>query len=705
MTYMWSINGGNVQFSKGQYQVGSTLRIPYRVNLIGAPGWKFAGGVSSIPGNINYLTVPTTLRLADGANCPMVMFDSTDGPIAQTETLEDGEYVENRTQASVVENILFFGNAASQTKNNCHAIFSRGKWYYTVRNCSFVLNKGYCIYIIDGNVMELHDLYLSGNGGSASAVPSKGMFLYSVSDTIINNIEAGAFNGPSIWYNASSSWLTLLSDSLVYNNWYTNSIWEVTSWTTNTVANFSSNIPLESGDPLEFRTSGSLPNPFTDLQLYFAVRFNSNSFGFHTNRELAIAGQYLPGTTPATGTNWITIGEPSGLYYSGGSRYQTAVNIRADQNSGPGVTFRNASHNQIYGLLAFKNTAPPPQNETIPDLNKVGVLFDKNAQNNFVSGLFAENNIGWIVRSNASQNVVRGVYNANGTNIVNLSTGINRVPLDQQIDGSVTITNLTVVTNITAATATIGAATVTTNATIGVAASTTTALTLNGNVGGQRILRLNRTSGITQSSGIGLAPGGFTMFDETGNQSIAVISNSGSESRILMGPQDTASPHQGIFAASTAAGTDVAGGIVRIKADQGTGNADAGDAFNVMTGDAGASGSTVQSVTTKFVVEGDGDVRVTTGNLTLSAEGKSLKIKTGGANAKFGSVNLGVGGTVTVTTTGIAANSLIFLSKQESAFTGDLRPVNRIAGTSFDILSSNPLDRSPVAWWILDPSP
>lgn len=66
------------------------------------------------------------------------------------------------------------------------------------------------------------------------------------------------------------------------------------------------------------------------------------------------------------------------------------------------------------------------------------------------------------------------------------------------------------------------------------------------------------------------------------------------------------------------------------------------------------------------------------------------------------------GGSVTVNTTKVTANSNIFLSYNSNSLTniGVLAEDKsaRVAGTSFKIVSSNPADTSTVAWFIIEPS-
>ena len=75
-----------------------------------------------------------------------------------------------------------------------------------------------------------------------------------------------------------------------------------------------------------------------------------------------------------------------------------------------------------------------------------------------------------------------------------------------------------------------------------------------------------------------------------------------------------------------------------------------------------------------------------------------------GANAYMGTATL-VGGTVTVSTNKVTANSRIFLTRQgEGGTVGDPCVTTKTAGTSFVIKSSSASDTSTVAWLIINPA-
>jgi hypothetical protein len=91
------------------------------------------------------------------------------------------------------------------------------------------------------------------------------------------------------------------------------------------------------------------------------------------------------------------------------------------------------------------------------------------------------------------------------------------------------------------------------------------------------------------------------------------------------------------------------------------------------------------------------------GNVAVNTLGAGLRIKEG-TNGTMGVATL-VGGTVTVNTTNVTANSRIFVCCQTPGGTpGFLRISARVAATSFTILSSSGTDTSIVAYQIFEPA-
>jgi peptidoglycan/xylan/chitin deacetylase (PgdA/CDA1 family) len=95
----------------------------------------------------------------------------------------------------------------------------------------------------------------------------------------------------------------------------------------------------------------------------------------------------------------------------------------------------------------------------------------------------------------------------------------------------------------------------------------------------------------------------------------------------------------------------------------------------------------------------------TSGDLIVGSVGNGLQVKEG-ANACLGAATL-VGGTATVATGAVTANSRIVLTPQNLSGVSTPQPTAvsaRTAGTSFTILSASALDTSTIAWMIVEPA-
>lgn len=147
----------------------------------------------------------------------------------------------------------------------------------------------------------------------------------------------------------------------------------------------------------------------------------------------------------------------------------------------------------------------------------------------------------------------------------------------------------------------------------------------------------------------------------------------------------------GIFATSTSAALH----IIRTTEQQRTGY----DASNYYSTTVSSTGG----VTFNAVGSGSAftysDAVTVNGNFSLGTSGNRLNIATG-SNASIGQATLS-GGTVTVNTTAVTANSIIFLAHAGTG-TGPLQVGTITAGTSFVINSGNPGDSNVVNWIIIN---
>lgn len=122
-----------------------------------------------------------------------------------------------------------------------------------------------------------------------------------------------------------------------------------------------------------------------------------------------------------------------------------------------------------------------------------------------------------------------------------------------------------------------------------------------------------------------------------------------------------------------------------------------------ITGTSGNTRDGIQFGGDSFLYRPSSGVIGTDVDFAVMTAGKGLRVKEG-SNAKMGTSTL-VGGTVTVSTTAVTANSRIFLTGQNSSGThGELTVSARVAGTSFTITSSSGTDTRSVAWLLMEPA-
>lgn len=162
----------------------------------------------------------------------------------------------------------------------------------------------------------------------------------------------------------------------------------------------------------------------------------------------------------------------------------------------------------------------------------------------------------------------------------------------------------------------------------------------------------------------------------------------------------------GVLTALTVTGTSTLTGTTDINTSGagvttiGTGGTGATNIGNA-TGNTAVTGSLTASTTLTATL---GNITATNGNLVLGTAGNKLSIATG-ANASIGTSAAMTAGTITIATTAVTANSIIFLTVNTPGGTqGTLSAptASIVAGTSFVIDSSNAADTSTVNWLIIN---
>lgn len=139
----------------------------------------------------------------------------------------------------------------------------------------------------------------------------------------------------------------------------------------------------------------------------------------------------------------------------------------------------------------------------------------------------------------------------------------------------------------------------------------TTALDIVGNASGVRAIRMSRpSSGVTNS--FGLTTDGFIFNNDTLGSRIAALLGSAVYGELSF--SRAGSDHNGrqsVIRGGAAVGTDKDGASFDIIGSAGTGGATGGGAINFKTPNAGASGTTTQTETTKLSVQRQGNLILT----------------------------------------------------------------------------------------------
>lgn len=559
--YLWSLHRGNVRLNRGGiYDIGSTLYARYRVNLIGQEGWKITELMSSSPSTDTYLLGgPAQLKMMDSMESNLIELYAPDGYLRQTEILEDGTTGEGRFADVSFQNIVFRGNINATGNGIWHGIVGRQKWCVNVSNCGFIYFKGNFIHLWDVNYGSFRDIWAKG---LANQKPSLGMFVYSTADSTFDNITAGGFQGPAIWFNGSSTWWNLSSQLFLYNSFTTNTVFPASSVATTGVFTFPASIPISTGQQIELRTDGTLPTPYTDTQLYWAVRLSSTTYGIHTVYSQATNGVYLTNSA-GSGTHYFTIGPASGLYMSGGARNNSFGTLRVDQHSGPGLYVRDADANIFAAVTSSRNTGSD-NGETVYENDKAGVLVDKGADNNFVNATINDSTYGFATRGNASGNILNGVFHTVTVARTNGSSSVNNEYLKLPSNNAVAWGDST----------------------------TQTALALSGNASGVRILTLERPT--VGKIGFGVASGTLTVYDESNARTINQLTYDGTTYRLKFG-LDQASPSEARIVGNSGTGTDASAGDLVLQPGSGTGAGTTGGRIRIVLPIVGTTGTSLQS--------------------------------------------------------------------------------------------------------------
>jgi hypothetical protein len=330
---------------------------------------------------------------------------------------------------------------------------------------------------------------------------------------------------------------------------------------------------------------------------YYVIRLSSTTFSVATTLDNAEAGTAQTLTTAGSGTITYTDGpayswalySPSGPGTSSasGTIRNTFVANRSDQNYEGGWFLDGADENTFVGNYVIESG--------FYGTNTVrAVVLTNGASYNSFTGneIDSSNDYGFSVGDNSVANVFSGnsVLATTPWEWGATGTSANYVPVAGQGSG----------TNIYGGSLAIGQA------------ADGNVATLTGNASGVRILKANRTSGITQSLGLGVGTAAWNLWNETAGVGMALIGGTATDTSYLGGAgSGGASPRQLVIRPEDASsGSNSPGTNLVLQAAAGTGNSTTGGDIIFQTPDAGSSGTTVQSRTTKVTVQRDGDLQL-----------------------------------------------------------------------------------------------
>ena len=154
--------------------------LKYGVSLKGPSPVPF---MESIPANPQWFTI----RLANGANCPMVQNDRVNGPIRQGI---------QRWQHSTIENVLLDGNAKGQTTGDCVGFDFADFWGLEVKGCNVMYTKSHAMRVLSANAFKVRDTHgILGNFDGNN--PFAGTNVWHLEDIVDSDLGDGCWLGGS----------------------------------------------------------------------------------------------------------------------------------------------------------------------------------------------------------------------------------------------------------------------------------------------------------------------------------------------------------------------------------------------------------------------------------------------------------------------------------------------------------------------------
>jgi parallel beta-helix repeat protein len=543
-----------------------------------------------------------------------------------------------------VRGIQFNGNGTAQTENNCDGIRLIGVWNVNIENCGFSDHRGHLMFVREVNGVNVTACNFYGNDLRFT----KGIFNYSCADFKLVDCEGGGSIGPVLWVSGPYAWQCFYHQNFLFNavvrRYQVSSFsgQEITTSTDHVYSNGSpieflkgagSTLPYMSAPPFirgglltiglkyvitsrtssDFTTVGAAANTvgtiFTasgtgsgllddnntvknmqqlaETRSYWAVKTAAGKLKVCYNYFDAVAGidsEYFDG---GSGTYYIHHGMASGIYVTGGHDLSILGN-RTEQNMEHGIALNGAKGNSITGNIP--NTNQHDTEHGIPATDPAAGVYLKNgsSDNVILGNVFSDQTPTypqaygvWIDSSNGRNYLGQNSYRANASMVPTLINATGNTTLEQPVVQTATSTLVNSPTTIHTP-------------------NITSALTLTRDDTSKSwdfqvsadILRIRNVTA------------GYTGLD---------IQSSSSAMSLILGLGGSVAAPRGTFIygeiPNGSVGTDVAGANITFTSSPGTGSSTTGGDIVFGTPNAGASGGTVQSGTSKFIIKREGQVQ------------------------------------------------------------------------------------------------
>ena len=578
-------NGGfTIYIPPGSWR--GTWDLPYRVNIKGANAGRFSEFSALAATNVTFAAGLSQLVLPTGANRPLIIITNDgSGYVRQPGKIwADGSVYDSVYAANAISDVILNGNGGNQTLNNCDLVRATGVWGLTIENVGFFNNRGYAVRGNAWNACRMSKIF---GFAATGPTPSKGFYFGTAADCQFSEWWVGGYDGPVFWIRGSDYWKNQHSDMMLFNSGSAGSFtnrWTISVNAATDVVTATNHL-FETGDPVEFYTvSGTLPTGVVSTNTYHVIKVDGSSFKVSRSYIHALGGTNTVDFTDAgSGTFYAWCGPMVGFYASDQARRNTFANIRVDQNYTDGFVLNNAHRNVFSSLFAGENDFLNSANDSY------GVRIKGNSQGNAISGIVIYTTPGGVsIENDSSENTIAAAaIDTDVTTRWNVADENDKNFYQEA--RSLLIGEYARVGN----------------------SNQTTALEVVGNASGVRSIKMSRpSSGVTNS--FGLTTDGFIFNNDTLGSRIAALLGSAVYGELSF--SRAGSDHNGrqsVIRGGAAVGTDKDGASFDIIGSAGTGGATGGGAINFKTPNAGASGTTTQTETTKLSVQRQGNLILT----------------------------------------------------------------------------------------------